>query len=262
MIDAGGGTYLRFGEARASLNDLSLVAISHLHPDHVSDLAALLWLSDAARDRPLKMVGPSAGGVFPGIDTFLHRLFDSSTGAFPILAGSLRQPGRGVPLDVQVVDATGLSGPATALAADGIEVTAIGVPHSSTGVAVGTTPSIAYRVQVGGRSAVFSSDQNGSADRFVDFARDADLLVMHFAVSEQAPEALRDVHATPTVVGRIARQAGVGRLVLSHIIDPPAEHAAPLTFSGPVLEASVAQVMSVYSGPLDVASDLQCFPIE
>src|SRR5215210_1405225 len=46
MVDAGGGTFLRFGEAGARLKDLSLLAISHVHPDHVSDLPALLWLSD------------------------------------------------------------------------------------------------------------------------------------------------------------------------------------------------------------------------
>jgi ribonuclease BN (tRNA processing enzyme) len=45
LVDVGGGTFLRFGQAQAKLSDLSLVAISHLHPDHVSDLPALLELS-------------------------------------------------------------------------------------------------------------------------------------------------------------------------------------------------------------------------
>ena len=59
MVDAGGGTFLRFGEAGARLHDLSLLAISHLHPDHVSDLPALLWLSELARQQPLKIAGPT-----------------------------------------------------------------------------------------------------------------------------------------------------------------------------------------------------------
>src|ERR1700722_12563923 len=42
LIDMGGGAYLRFGQSGAKLGDLALIAISHLHPDHVSDLAALL----------------------------------------------------------------------------------------------------------------------------------------------------------------------------------------------------------------------------
>ena len=47
LVDMGGGAFLRFGQTQAKLSDLSLVAISHLHPDHVSDLPALLWLSNA-----------------------------------------------------------------------------------------------------------------------------------------------------------------------------------------------------------------------
>jgi ribonuclease BN (tRNA processing enzyme) len=44
LVDVGGGAYLRFGQSGAKLTDLALVAISHLHPDHVSDLPALFWL--------------------------------------------------------------------------------------------------------------------------------------------------------------------------------------------------------------------------
>ncbi len=43
LVDIGGGAFLRFGESGAQIDDLSLIAISHLHPDHVSDLPALLW---------------------------------------------------------------------------------------------------------------------------------------------------------------------------------------------------------------------------
>jgi ribonuclease BN (tRNA processing enzyme) len=43
---------------------ISLTAISHLHPDHVSDLPALLWVSECARQKPLKLAGPSSGGAF------------------------------------------------------------------------------------------------------------------------------------------------------------------------------------------------------
>ena len=74
MIDAGGGTFLRFGEAGARLQDLSLLAISHLHPDHVSDLPALLWLSEQARRQPLRVAGPSGAGP-------IHPLIPSSRGS-------------------------------------------------------------------------------------------------------------------------------------------------------------------------------------
>ena len=51
MIDAGGGAFLRFGESRADLNDLWFLGISHLHPDHTSDLPALLLRSQTVRQR-------------------------------------------------------------------------------------------------------------------------------------------------------------------------------------------------------------------
>jgi ribonuclease BN (tRNA processing enzyme) len=258
MIDAGGGTFLRFGEAGARLADLEALAISHLHPDHVSDLPGLLWLSETVRERPLTLVGPSAGGVFPDMEAFVSRLFDSNNGAFPILGGTLGDPGRrGTPLDVHVVDAT-RGNPTDVLRRDGLRLTAMGVPHSSLGVVDATTPSIAYRVEVGDRSIVFSSDQNGSDDRFVEFAARADVLVMHFAASR---ENAGQVHATPQVVGRIAREAEVGRLVLSHVIEPPDGVPNPGRFSGARLEESVALVEGAYPGPIDVATDLQCFRV-
>jgi ribonuclease BN (tRNA processing enzyme) len=49
LIDMGGGTYLRFAQSGAKLSDLALVGISHLHPDHVSDLPAPVAKPSATR---------------------------------------------------------------------------------------------------------------------------------------------------------------------------------------------------------------------
>jgi hypothetical protein len=58
--------------------------------------------SDRLRKQPLKVAGPSGAGLFPPMDAFIHRLFDS-TGAFPILGGTVGQRGGGVRLDVVTV---------------------------------------------------------------------------------------------------------------------------------------------------------------
>lgn len=79
LVDIGGGAFLRFGQAQANIGDLSLLAISHLHPDHVSDLPALLWLSNSVRKEPLPVVGPSGNDLVPSFPTFLSRLFDART---------------------------------------------------------------------------------------------------------------------------------------------------------------------------------------
>src|SRR5262245_23400577 len=75
LVDAGGGAFLRFGQSEAKLSDLSMVAVTHLHPDHVSDLPALLWLSQSIRTEPLPISGPSGNEAAPDFSTFLSRLF-------------------------------------------------------------------------------------------------------------------------------------------------------------------------------------------
>lgn len=238
LVDMGGGAFLRFGQAQAKLSDLSLVAISHLHADHVSDLPALLWLSHQARKEPLPIVGPSGNDVAPAFPTFLSRLFEDKVGAFPLLGPTLGGPhhktGGGVRLDVNVVEVMKPE-PSTVFDRQGVTVTALGIPH-------GNLPTLAYRVQTQGVSVVFSSDQTGTNPRFVDFAKGANVLIMHLAIGVGAASGL---HASPAVVGRIAQEAGVGRLIVSHIglMD---------------LDAAIAELKKFYSGPLTVGADLQC----
>ena len=252
LVDAGGGTFARFGEAGARLQDLSLIAISHLHPDHVTDLTALLWLSEQARQQPLKLAGPSGGGSFPAMDVFVGRLFDS-TGAFPVLGGTIGRAGQGIRLDVTTVDAAAPE-PTRVFADSVIEVTAIGVPH-------GNVPAIAYRIRVGDRSVVFGSDQNGTRPSFTAFASGADVLVMHLALSQQAPDQIAQLHARPATVGQVARDARAKRLVVSHFILPPPAVRTPEWFSLSALDQSLAEVRKHYAGPVDAAADLQCIPV-
>ena len=252
MVDAGGGTFLRFGQAGARLADLSLLAISHLHPDHVSDLPALLWQSDRLRQSPLKVAGPSGSGPFPPFDAFVRRLFDSAGGAFPFLSGTVGQGGTGVRLDVVTIDVAA-STPTRVLLEQDLEVTALGVPH-------GVVPSVAYRIRVGDRSIVLGSDQNGTNPRFPDFAAGADLLVLHLALAQGAPDAIAQRHARPATVGQVATAARARRLVLSHLIQaiPPVDIQ---WYSLSDLDAAVAEVRKSYSGPIETASDLQCIPM-
>jgi ribonuclease BN (tRNA processing enzyme) len=234
LVDAGGGTFLRFGQAGARLEDLSLIAISHLHPDHVSDLPALLWLSNLARKEPLPIAGPSGGEVTPDFPTFLSRLFDEKAGAFPLLGGTLRGAGLGVPLNVTRLDAASTE-PLRVLEQSGIQVTALSVPH-------GNVPSLSFKVQTDGGTVVFASDQTGTNPRFVEFARGADILVLHLMIGagETSP-----LHAAPSVVGQVARDANARRLILSHIGQ----------FD---LNAAVADVKKAYVGSVVVGADLQC----
>ena len=113
LFDIGGGSYIRFGQTRAKLADLAMVGISHLHPDHTSDLAALMWGSNRLRVEPLPIVGPSGNDVAPDFTTFLSRMFDAKSGAYQVLGSTLgaEQVGTERPrLDVRVVDVTKTEG--------------------------------------------------------------------------------------------------------------------------------------------------------
>ena len=250
LVDAGGGVFHTFGQAGGHLEQLAFVALSHLHPDHVSDLPALLWLSDY-RTTPLPVVGPSGNALLPPVDLFLERLVGEKDSALPIVHA------RGVPLRSQVVD-TAATVPTVVHDADGVRALALGVPHG--------VPALAYRITVDGTSLVFGGDQNGTNRAFVEFARDADLLVAHLSLSStaSAPQ-LTGIHALPAAIGRIAAAANVKGLVLSHIIEPRREEPLASSFSGfdsATLSAAVADVRKIYGGTIVMARDLQCIGLK
>ncbi len=42
LVDIGGGAALRFGESGATVSDLDVILLTHLHVDHTADLPALI----------------------------------------------------------------------------------------------------------------------------------------------------------------------------------------------------------------------------
>ncbi len=243
MVDAGGGTFARFHQAGATLADLQLLALSHFHPDHASDVPALFW----PRGGDLLVAGPSGSAEFPAVDAFLGGLFGPG-GVFRVLGDRLT-------LDTVTVDVA-VSESMDVLMEGRLRVRGRGVPH-------GAVPTVGYRVDVGDVSVAFSSDQNGTDPAFTDFVRDVDVLVVHFAGSEGAVVApndfddtpalrgaTRELHAKPSVWGQMASDAGVGTLVLSHLS------------ANQDLDANMEHLRSRYRGPLTVASDLLCVPAQ
>ena len=243
LIDAGGGIFLRFGEAGAHFADLDHIAISHFHTDHSTDLSALLksgYFSN--RTRKLTISGPAAGGDYPGTGDYLKRLLDQDNGVYAYLAGYLDGSAGLVKLEPIEVDPR--LGKASRVYADpmaGIEIDALGVPH-------GPVPALSYRVNIGQQSIVFSGDQNGSSDAFIEFARGVDVLVMHMPVPESISGIGRKLHAPPSLIGKIAAETGTGKLVLSHFMARSLENR----------EENLKQIRSRFSGTLVNAVDLDC----
>jgi ribonuclease BN (tRNA processing enzyme) len=238
LIDTGGGTFLRFGEAGASFEDLDFIGLSHLHTDHSADFPALIKSGNfSPRKRALPVAGPGGDGPFPGLESYLASMFGEG-GAYAYLGDFLKGTS-GKPMLVPREIEKGE--PTVAYVGERLRVEALRVPH-------GIVPTVAFRVSVGDMSLVFSSDQNGGDPAFVDFAQDATVLVMHMVVPEGVTGVGRRLHAPPSVIGDIAARAGPGKLVLSHF----------MARSLATLDDNVALVEDRYEGDVTLAEDLAC----
>jgi ribonuclease BN (tRNA processing enzyme) len=239
LIDAGGGTFLRFGEAGASFSALDFVGLSHLHTDHSADFPALLKSgSFSDRDRPLPIAGPDGDGVFPGLKDHLRAMLNADSGAYAYLSGFL--DGRNdTPMLTSREVAAG--GPAVVHTSEELSIDALHVPH-------GIVPAVAFRVKIGDQTVVFASDQNGDDPAFIDFAKGASILVMHMVVPEDVTGVGRRLHAPPSVIGDIAAKTAPGKLVLSHFMARSLRD----------LEQNLGIVRGRYKGEVIVAEDLAC----
>ena len=243
LVDAGGGVFLRFGEAGARFEDLEHIAISHFHTDHSTDLVALLksgYFSN--RSRSLMISGPKAGGDYPGTAEYLERMLAPDHGAYAYLDGYLDGSEGLVKLETVEIDTgTGESVRVYSNNKTGVEILALGVPH-------GPVPALAFKIRTGQQSIVFSGDQNGNSEAFIAFAYGADVLVMHMPVPENIGGVGRKLHAPPSVIGKIAAETGTGKLVLSHFMARSLENR----------EENLDQIRSQFSGPVVIAEDLDC----
>ena len=243
MVDAGGGTFARFHAAGARISDLRLLAISHFHPDHSSEVPALLWPEAGT----LRMAGPSGNDGYPALGEFLDGLFQAPEAVFRVL---------GQRLDLSTTTVDVLAGQPVEVFSDGrIRVRGVGVPY-------GDVPTVGYRVDVGDASVGFSSDQIGTNPAYTALVRGVDLLVVHFAASETPVGQTAALHARPSVWGQMASDAQAGRVVLSHLSESEPDHPRHTSHSGSDLDGSVAHLRSHYDGPLTIAEDLLCVPIE
>src|SRR4029077_13722869 len=96
LIDAGGGSALRFGESGAQMSQLNVILFSHFHVDHSGDFAALIkssWFED--RKRPLPIYGPPGNDFMPSTTEFVSDFFGEKRGAYRYLSEWLVPGGGG-----------------------------------------------------------------------------------------------------------------------------------------------------------------------
>jgi ribonuclease BN (tRNA processing enzyme) len=203
LLDCGNGVFSKLRLFR-DYTELDAVLISHLHADHFLDLVPYAYaLTYAPRQQPVPV------GGYPGTDDPARPRLIAPSGA--------RQCFR------QVVGAWGkedLIENAFALekydAGSTVEVGSLRarfqeVPHFTTTYAIDFTSS-----NGAGRFTYGADCRPG--EELVEIARDTDLLLVEATLPR--PERTGDRgHMTPAEAGDHARQAGAGRVVLTHISD-------------------------------------------
>ena len=241
LVDAGAASALRFDEAGANFADLDAVVFTHLRVDSTAGFASLIAGSaTAGRERLLPVFGPAAAGG-DSMTGFVERLIGGN-GLYPELASFLSFRARGgYKISARDVPAIGNRRWARYGTAN-LSLAAVPVSY-------GNVPALAWRVRIGGFSLVFAGSFNNRKNVVAAFAKDADALIVHHALQEDARGEVRDSHAIPSQLGRIAAAANVRMLVLGHRTTRTLGRES----------TSRAAIEQHYAGPLLFADELECW---
>lgn len=245
MLDAGGGSALRFGESGAQMSQPDVFLFSHFHIDHSSDFPSLIfssWFED--RSRPLPVYGPPGNEYMPSTTEFIRDLFSDPHGAWRYLS-ELVDSGNDSSYKLEPHNVESAGAPLPVFHNADMTISAVRVTH-------GAFPALAWRVEIGGKKIVFSGDTNGDGDGLTQLASGSDIFVAHNAVPEGATGVERRLHMPPSVIGSIAADAHVKQLVLSHRM---------LRTLGKEAQTE-SEIRKRYSGPIAFANDLDCFPLK
>jgi ribonuclease BN (tRNA processing enzyme) len=251
LVDAGPGSFVRLGEAKASLADTDIVLLTHLHIDHVGEIPGLFKARAVSGSGPIVFnvwgpTGSQGGGenaYFPGTREFLRVLFGPQ-GAFAYLndfAAPITLHGHDIAASLGNAAPLDNAAPLQILKQVGLSVTAIAGHH-------GDAPSVIYRIEHAGKSVTFSGDIDAQGlPALRRIAKSTDLLVFNTVVLDPpgSPAILYTLHTPPHAIGELARDVRAGGLLLSHI-SPAVDESQ---------RAVVDSIRSSYAGSVTFAQD-------
>ncbi len=219
LVDIGQGVLRRLLEAGLTCKDIDLILITHTHPDHVADLVPFLFGAKYFSDPRRKDLYLGGGWGLRGFVEDLNRVFGGSL--LPDLYRlRIKEMGR-----------------RSLWHWKGISIESFPVRHRDN--------SRGYRIRGGGKDIAFSGDA-GYSDDLVLLAKGADTFICEASL----PEGMEvEGHLTPSLAGRVAREAGVRRLILTHFY-PEVEG-----------ESLLDRVRENFSGEVIVGEDLLKIPL-
>lgn len=248
LIDCGIGAARSTVEAGTSLLALDAIFVTHLHSDHLIELGPLIYTAwTTGLNRQVTVYGPEGTEAYwrhflQAMD-FDRRIRIEDEGR-PEIADMVRF----VTITDGWSDEVG-----------GIAVSALRVDHPP------VTDCFALRFGHAGRTAVFSAD-TCYFPPLADFAAGADVLVHEAMLTAgvdslvartgsagRLREHLMASHTPAGEVGRIATAAGVGTLVLNHLVPADDPEFAEADWRG--------EVAKTWDGALEVGRDGLAIPL-
>jgi len=245
LFDCGEGTQRQFMLSPMSFMQVARIFVTHFHGDHflgIPGLVQSMTMSD--RKAPLEMYGPrgmkelvhqllTLGYFKPGFEVPVRELSGGDVVDFgeyavraldaqhtvPALSYALEEKERPGRFDLEKAKALGIpEGPLYRRLQEGEPVVVGGKTFG---------PELVLGPPRRGRKIVYTGDTMPTS-ALVEFARGADVLI-HDATAETSLEekANRYGHSTARQAALVAKDAGVGTLVLTHV-SPRYEEAAPI----------------------------------
>jgi ribonuclease BN (tRNA processing enzyme) len=265
LVDAGNGVAGQLAKAGLDAKDIGTIFISHNHNDHNADMGTIMGVAwTSGRNAPTTVYGPP--GTRKAIDGFLQ--------FYSVNAEIRRSEQTMLATPEQLFLAKDIDGAGLVYKDANIKVTAVENTHyhfRAGSSAEGKDKSYSFRFETPDEIIVYTGD-TGPSEAVTKLAHAADILVSEVANLDvleaflthtpawltTSPETqaslirhFREDHITPEEVGKMAAQAGVKKVVLTHLLPAVPDQALQRTF--------VDGVKKYYSGPVVVATDLMSF---
>jgi ribonuclease Z len=250
LIDAGRGATIRLFQLKVPIGRIDVQLLTHYHSDHTAclpDVWLTGWLDSyfAARTQPFKVIGPT------GAKRLMENLERAYADDIKIRVADEKLPPSGIAAEVSEFDRDGV-----VYEKNGVKVIAFEVDHGDV-----IKPCYGYRIEFGGRAAVFSSDTRYN-ENVIKYGRNADLLVHEVAMVR--PELMAEAyiqriighHTTPYDCGRVFAQTRPKLAAFTHIVQLASPQVPP-----PTLDELTTEVRRAYDGPLAIGEDLMSFDI-
>jgi len=113
----------------------------------------------------------------------------------------------------------------------------------------GPFPAIGYRIETAGCMISFTGDMSGRLRAMPDLAKGSDLMIAHNAIPEDATGVPALLHMKPSYIGKMAAEAGVKKLLLTHLMKRSISRQ----------DETLKLIQESYKGPVEFPKDLDVF---